>query len=182
MKKPTKPVVIGFAVLAVCAMAFGGTDKDGTAQNSSTSDTSASTSVVSVIDEKAASSASTSVDNSAAATASTSASSALDDISEPPADREAEPEANAANDVAPVEKPNEEESITSEEPVAEESEAPGADAPVKNNDAEITVYVTNTGKKYHRGNCSSLKKSKIEISLEDAKRNYEPCEKCNPPS
>lgn len=174
MKKPTKPVVIGFAVLAVCAMAFGGTDKDGTAQNSSTSDTSASTSVVSVIDEKAASSASTSVDNSAAATASTSASSALDDISEP--------EANAANDVAPVEKPNEEESITSEEPVAEESEAPGADAPVKNNDAEITVYVTNTGKKYHRGNCSSLKKSKIEISLEDAKRNYEPCEKCNPPS
>lgn len=178
MKKPTKPVVIGFAVLAVCAMAFGGTDKDGTAQNSSTSDTSASTSVVSVIDEKAASSASTSVDN----TASTSASSALDDISEPPADRESEPEANAANDVAPVEKPNEEESITSEEPVAEESEAPGADAPVKNNDAEITVYVTNTGKKYHRGNCSSLKKSKIEISLEDAKRNYEPCEKCNPPS
>lgn len=44
------------------------------------------------------------------------------------------------------------------------------------------VYITNTGKKYHRSSCSSLKKSKIPISLKKAKsQGYEPCKKCNPP-
>ena len=44
------------------------------------------------------------------------------------------------------------------------------------------VYVTKTGKKYHRDGCSSLSRSKIPIKLEDAKkRGYEPCRKCNPP-
>ncbi len=44
------------------------------------------------------------------------------------------------------------------------------------------VYITNTGKKYHRGNCPSLKKSKIPISLEKAKKDgYEPCKRCHPP-
>jgi len=39
-----------------------------------------------------------------------------------------------------------------------------------------TVYITRTGKKYHRSSCSSLSKSKIPISLEDAcKRGFEPC-------
>ena len=31
------------------------------------------------------------------------------------------------------------------------------------------VYVTRTGKKYHRGGCSSLRRSKIPISLAKAK-------------
>ena len=44
-----------------------------------------------------------------------------------------------------------------------------------------TVYVTKTGKKYHRGGCSSLRRSKIPISLVDAKQGYGPCARCNPP-
>lgn len=43
------------------------------------------------------------------------------------------------------------------------------------------VYVTRTGKKYHRDGCSSLRKSKIPISLADAKQRYGPCGRCNPP-
>lgn len=42
-----------------------------------------------------------------------------------------------------------------------------------------TVYITNSGKKYHTSNCSSLSKSKIEIELEDAiSRGYSACSKC----
>lgn len=44
------------------------------------------------------------------------------------------------------------------------------------------VYVTKTGKKYHLENCSTLNKNKISISLDEAKKGYEPCNKCNPPS
>ncbi len=47
----------------------------------------------------------------------------------------------------------------------------------------MTVYITNTGEKYHLDGCSSLSKSKISTSLESAKsRGYEPCKRCNPPS
>jgi uncharacterized repeat protein (TIGR02543 family) len=46
-----------------------------------------------------------------------------------------------------------------------------------------TVYITKTGSKYHRDGCSSLRKSKIAISLQDAvARGYEPCKNCNPPT
>ncbi|XMB65214.1 MBL fold metallo-hydrolase [Cellulosilyticum sp. ST5] len=42
-----------------------------------------------------------------------------------------------------------------------------------------TVYITKTGEKYHKDGCSSLSKSKIAISLEDAKgKGYGPCSKC----
>ena len=44
-----------------------------------------------------------------------------------------------------------------------------------------TVYVTKTGKKYHLGSCSYLRRSKIPMSLVDAKRRYSPCSRCNPP-
>lgn len=53
-----------------------------------------------------------------------------------------------------------------------------------NNSAALgsVVYITNTGQKYHLGTCSSLKSSKIEINLKEAKeRGYEPCQICNPP-
>ncbi len=44
-----------------------------------------------------------------------------------------------------------------------------------------TVYITKTGTKFHRGTCSSLSKSKIAISFEEAcAKMYEPCGKCNP--
>ena len=45
-----------------------------------------------------------------------------------------------------------------------------------------TVYTTKTGEKYHLGTCSSLSKSKIAISLKEAKaQGYGSCSKCNPP-
>jgi len=45
-----------------------------------------------------------------------------------------------------------------------------------------TVYITTSGKKYHREDCRYLSKSKIPISLDDAKqRGYTPCKVCNPP-
>ena len=47
----------------------------------------------------------------------------------------------------------------------------------------VTVYITKSGEKYHLDGCSSLRKSKIPVSLEDAKaRGYEPCKNCNPPA
>ncbi|GHV02746.1 hypothetical protein FACS189485_04120 [Spirochaetia bacterium] len=47
--------------------------------------------------------------------------------------------------------------------------------------SEIIVYITKTGEKYHRGTCRYLAKSKIETTLESAKRNYDPCSVCRPP-
>lgn len=48
-------------------------------------------------------------------------------------------------------------------------------------ESEGEVYVTRTGKKYHREGCSSLRRSKIPISLSEAKQRYGPCGRCNPP-
>ncbi|MGH4118935.1 ComEC/Rec2 family competence protein [Clostridium sp.] len=46
----------------------------------------------------------------------------------------------------------------------------------------VTVYTTKTGSKYHVEGCSSLSKSKIPISLNDAKaQGLGPCSKCHPP-
>lgn len=42
-----------------------------------------------------------------------------------------------------------------------------------------TVYVTRTGKKYHGPNCSYLSRSKIPISLKDARqKGYTACSRC----
>ena len=47
---------------------------------------------------------------------------------------------------------------------------------------DMIVYITKTGSKYHRENCSSLRSSRIPISLSEAKRRgYEPCKICKPP-
>ena len=45
----------------------------------------------------------------------------------------------------------------------------------------VAVYVTRTGKKYHLGSCNSLRRSKIPISLAEAKRKYGACSRCDPP-
>jgi micrococcal nuclease len=46
----------------------------------------------------------------------------------------------------------------------------------------LTVYVTNSGEKYHRENCRSLARSKIALPLADAvKSGYGPCSTCKPP-
>jgi len=48
--------------------------------------------------------------------------------------------------------------------------------------AEKVVYITKTGKKYHRLSCRYLRKSCIPISLTEAKRRgYTPCKVCKPP-
>lgn len=44
------------------------------------------------------------------------------------------------------------------------------------------VYITKTGKKYHKSGCKYLKKSKIKKTLKWAKANgYKPCSVCKPP-
>lgn len=48
-------------------------------------------------------------------------------------------------------------------------------------DREPIVYITKSGAKYHRESCRYLSKSKIPISLEDAKtRGYSACKVCKP--
>lgn len=52
--------------------------------------------------------------------------------------------------------------------------------PVKTEE-KTTVYITKFGSKYHRGSCRYLSKSKIPISIEDAKaRGYGACKVCKP--
>ena len=49
--------------------------------------------------------------------------------------------------------------------------------------ADVTVYITNTGKKYHATGCRHLAKSRISISLSDAKaKGFAPCSVCSPPN
>ncbi len=58
-----------------------------------------------------------------------------------------------------------------------EGEEPQA---ARENDSDI-VYITRTGKKYHKEGCGSLRRSKIPIFLYEAcKRRYAPCSNCNP--
>jgi hypothetical protein len=48
--------------------------------------------------------------------------------------------------------------------------------------SSITVYVTKTGKKYHRATCRHLSRSKIPLPLDEAARLYGPCSHCRPPT
>jgi len=44
-----------------------------------------------------------------------------------------------------------------------------------------TVYITKSGKKYHKTSCRHLSKSKIEIEIKNAKENgYKACKTCKP--
>jgi micrococcal nuclease len=48
--------------------------------------------------------------------------------------------------------------------------------------ADVTVYITRTGAKYHSSGCRYLSRSMIPISLKDAvARGYTPCLVCSPP-
>jgi competence protein ComEC len=52
----------------------------------------------------------------------------------------------------------------------------------KKKNEDPIVYITKTGKKYHKDGCSYLRYSKIRIRLSEAKRKgYTPCSKCKPP-
>lgn len=45
-----------------------------------------------------------------------------------------------------------------------------------------TVYITKTGKKYHRNGCRYLSQSKIKTTVKEAQANgYTPCKICRPP-
>lgn len=59
----------------------------------------------------------------------------------------------------------------------------GQSKAASNNDSRdnTIVYITKSGQKYHRANCTYLRKSKISITLGEAKKEgYTPCSKCNP--
>lgn len=44
----------------------------------------------------------------------------------------------------------------------------------------VKVYVTKTGSKFHKANCKSLSKSKIEKEFKEVMlSNYEPCNNCH---
>ena len=43
---------------------------------------------------------------------------------------------------------------------------------------DVKVYVTKTGKKYHKYECSYLRKSSIPINLKEATYKYKPCSRC----
>ena len=46
---------------------------------------------------------------------------------------------------------------------------------------EAVVYITRTGKKYHKGDCSYLRQSKIQTTKKEAIANgYTACSRCNP--
>jgi len=46
----------------------------------------------------------------------------------------------------------------------------------------ITVYATKTGECYHQQGCTSLRKSKIPLALDQAvARGLRPCSNCRPP-
>ena len=48
---------------------------------------------------------------------------------------------------------------------------------------DTVVYITKSGKMYHRGNCPTLRQSKIETTLDAAvKQGLSPCSRCNPPT
>ena len=47
---------------------------------------------------------------------------------------------------------------------------------------EVTVYITDTGSRYHVSTCRYLRYSKHSISLREAKHlGYTPCKVCQPP-
>ena len=62
------------------------------------------------------------------------------------------------------------------------AQEPGPSTQQQTQTKEQTVYITKTGKKYHRATCRYLSRSKIAVSLKDAKANgYGPCSVCKPP-
>lgn len=66
-------------------------------------------------------------------------------------------------------------------PPAVKSAPQAADSSVENGD--ITVYVTKSGKKYHRAECRHLAKSSRALTLKEAlEKGYEPCKVCKPPT
>jgi len=49
----------------------------------------------------------------------------------------------------------------------------------KKDKGDETVYVTKSGKKYHRAGCIYIRKSKTPRKLKNARKRYSPCSVCN---
>ena len=75
----------------------------------------------------------------------------------------------------------EDEAVTEGYAEPKQTENPPTDSQEAVITAGTTVYLTKSGSKFHRDGCSSLSKSKIAISYEDAvARGFEPCGRCKP--
>ena len=99
------------------------------------------------------------------------------------ADREAAEEAAAKAEAdRKAAKAEAEEKARQEAAAAEAAAEAQAQAEAQAEDTNgYTVYITETGKKYHSGGCRHVKKSKIAIDIDDARaQGYEPCSVCNP--
>lgn len=86
---------------------------------------------------------------------------------------EEEAEAKKAAEAAAAQKAAQEKAATTSSSASSASKASSTTNPQ-------TVYVTKTGKKYHNDGCSSLKKSKIAMSLSEAEaEGCTPCKNCH---
>jgi hypothetical protein len=66
------------------------------------------------------------------------------------------------------------------QPSAEASPT-AAEPDPQRDESQVTVYITRTGERYHRGDCQYLSRSKYAVSLKEAKRRgYTPCKVCRP--
>lgn len=75
----------------------------------------------------------------------------------------------------------EEDKETTKKTTEKKAEKTTSEKKSEKENSNSVVYITATGKKFHRAGCSSLSKSKIEIDRKDAVNDgYEPCKKCNP--
>jgi competence protein ComEC len=93
----------------------------------------------------------------------------------PKQETKAEPKKESRAETKTAEQPKQEQA-------AEQSKQKAKPTPTPKTDNVEEVYITNSGKKYHRNGCQYLSKSQIPISLEKAKKDgYEPCSKCHPP-
>ena len=91
-----------------------------------------------------------------------------------------EAEEKAAQEAAEAQAKAEAEAQAAAQAQAEEQQQAQAAAQAQQNN-DPTVYITNTGGKYHRAGCRFLKQSQIEKHLSEVKGVYGPCGVCNPP-
>ncbi len=104
-------------------------------------------------------------------------------IASPDKDKEQKNESAAFTPAGPITTPEPTPESTPEPtPVVEYTLPPVTTSPPAQEQTQTIVYVTNTGSKYHRSGCRHLDDSKIEMTLEEAKRYYEPCGTCHPPT
>lgn len=73
-------------------------------------------------------------------------------------------------------------SVTVGDSAVAEVPAPALPQPEAQEPETVTVYVTQTGSKYHTAGCRYLRQSQSPLSLGDAQdRGYSPCALCHPP-